>query len=159
MTKDQEAVALEQERRIRKEAGLQIDPETAEVMWQYIQMMDPYGVNPDLPEECQQIGRGYFARSPGSDVWVCFRDLPDATRNASWEKHKAKLAFPAGLEGLWETSVPEPSRFLVEVPDQFTVARWSRDADLATICRCILGTLRSNRTLPMSRYCAARSRL
>jgi hypothetical protein len=33
-------------------------------------------------------------------------------------------------------------RFLVEVPERFVVARWSRDADVATIARCILGTLK-----------------
>ena len=36
----------------------------------------------------------------------------------------------------------EDARFLVEIPDRFAVARWSRDADVATICRCILGTLK-----------------
>jgi hypothetical protein len=34
------------------------------------------------------------------------------------------------------------NRHLVEVPDRFAVARWSRDADVATIARCILGTLK-----------------
>ena len=80
----------------RQEAGLKIDPETAEVEWTYAQTLDPYGVYPLLPEEyC--VGREYFARSPGSDVWVWFGDLPDAIRSALWEKHKSKLAFPAGL--------------------------------------------------------------
>jgi hypothetical protein len=79
---------------IRKEAGLKIDPETAEVEWTYGNIGDPYGVKA-LPEDC--IGRIYFARSPGSDVWVDFDDLPDATRDALWDKHKSKLAFPAGL--------------------------------------------------------------
>jgi hypothetical protein len=36
----------------------------------------------------------------------------------------------------------ENARFLVEIPDRFAVARWSRDADVATIARCILGTLK-----------------
>jgi hypothetical protein len=82
---------------IRKEAGLKIDPETAEVEWIYAHTLDPYGVYPELPEEYQQVGREYFARSPGSDVWVEFGDLPEATRDALWKKHKSKLAFPAGL--------------------------------------------------------------
>jgi hypothetical protein len=82
---------------IRKKAGRQIDPETAEVDWWYAQVVDPYGVRADIPEELQQVGRDYFARSPGSDVWVWFGDLPIATRDALWEKHKSKLAFPAGL--------------------------------------------------------------
>jgi hypothetical protein len=58
---------------IRKEAGRKIDPETAEVDWKYAQTLDPYGVYPELPEECDQVGREYFARSPGSEhmglVW------------------------------------------------------------------------------------------
>jgi hypothetical protein len=82
---------------IRREAGLKIDPATAEVEWWYIQMADPYGVEPELPEEYQQIGRGYFARSPETDVWIWFCDLPEATRDALWQEHKRKLAFPAGL--------------------------------------------------------------
>ena len=73
---------------IRKKAGLQIDPKTAEVHSTYAQTMDPYGVVPDLPEECYQVGREYFARSPGSDIWVWFGDLPSATQNALWKKHK-----------------------------------------------------------------------
>ena len=82
----------------RKEAGLKIDPETAEVCWEHGQTGNPYGVYPDLPDECQQIGRLYFARSPETDVWVHFGDLPGEIRNALWEKHKSQLAFPAGLE-------------------------------------------------------------
>jgi hypothetical protein len=85
---------------IRKEAGLKIDPETAEVDWTYAQTLDPYGLDPDLPEEYRQVGRAYFARSPGSKVWVHFSDLPKDTRDALWKKHSTKLAFPAGLEGL-----------------------------------------------------------
>ena len=79
-------MTVEQWLAIRKEAAHQIDPENAEVRWRYIQIMDPYGVDPDLPEEDQQIGLGYFARSPGSDVWVSFYDLPDATAEALWAK-------------------------------------------------------------------------
>lgn len=82
---------------IRKEAALKIDPETAEVDWCYSQTLDPYRVDPDLPEECQQVERSYFARSPGSDIWVSFYDLPQQARDALWKRHKSKLAFPAGL--------------------------------------------------------------
>jgi hypothetical protein len=82
---------------IRKEAGLQIDPETAEVCWKYALTLDPYGIYPPLPEEYQQVGREYFARSPGSEIWVEFGDLPGATQEALWEKHRQNLAFPAGL--------------------------------------------------------------
>lgn len=82
---------------IRRRAGLLIDPVTAEVKWWYTQMADPYDIDPDLPEEYQQVGRGYFARSPESKIWVWFPHLPEATKAALWEMHKRELAFPAGL--------------------------------------------------------------
>jgi hypothetical protein len=83
---------------LMRAVGSQIDPETAEVFWRYAQVLDPYGVYPELPEDHQLVGREYFARAPGSDVWVDFGDLPTATRDALWEKHSSKLAFPAGLD-------------------------------------------------------------
>ena len=91
-------LTIEQWLQVRKEEGRKIDPDIAEVTWIYAQTLDPYGVYPDLPEECQQVGRGYFARSPGSDIWVSFYDLPDETERRLWERHKSVLAFPAGLE-------------------------------------------------------------
>jgi hypothetical protein len=84
---------------IRKEGGLQIDPETAEVDWDYALTLDPYYLGYEIPEECQQVGREYFVRSPGSDVWVWFGDLPERTREVLWERHHKKLVFPAGLSG------------------------------------------------------------
>ena len=36
----------------------------------------------------------------------------------------------------------DPNRHVVEVPDSFAIARWPRDADVPTIARCILGTLK-----------------
>jgi hypothetical protein len=55
----------------------------------------PYNLHRD------PILRGVVSRAygMGSDMWVWFGDLPDTTRNALWEKHKSKLAFPAGLFG------------------------------------------------------------
>ncbi len=91
-------LTVEQWLAIRKEEGLEIDPATAEVDWNYAQTLDPYGVYPELPEEYSQVGRAYFARRPGSDIWVEFGDLPDEIREALWERYKSKLAFPAGLE-------------------------------------------------------------
>ena len=86
---------------IRKEAVLKLDPETAEVEWCYAQTLDPYGVDPDLPEQSQQIGREYFARSPASDVWVNFRDLPKTIRDALWN--------------VWH--FPQDCRFLDNTPE------------------------------------------
>jgi hypothetical protein len=83
---------------IRVDEGLKIDPETAEVDWCYAYVVDPYGLDPDLPEEYRCVGREYFARSPGSEIWVAFYQLPEATRDRLWEKRSEELCFPAGLE-------------------------------------------------------------
>jgi hypothetical protein len=48
-------------------------------------------------------------------VWVHFSDLPEATRDALWKKHRRKLAFPAGLEALFTA---EERRQSVEVVDE-----------------------------------------
>ena len=102
MSEQQRTVTITWERfhTFLKIAGQQIDPATAEVMWEYGLTLDPYGVWENIPEEYQQVGREYFARAPGTDVWVNFGDLPEATRDTLWNKHSSKLAFPAGLEGL-----------------------------------------------------------
>jgi len=87
---------LKEFRSILREAARYIDPVKAEVEWTYGQILDPYGIAPDLREEYQKVGRNYFARSPGSEICVWFGDLPEATRAALWQRHKQKLAFPAG---------------------------------------------------------------
>ena len=38
--------------------------------------------------------------------------------------------------------MPNPNRCLVEIPDTFAVAHWPREAEVAQIARCILGTLK-----------------
>jgi hypothetical protein len=72
---------------VRKEAGLKIDPDTAEVSWEHGEVGDPYGLY-DLTAEEHCIGRNYFARSPGS-VWVSFHDLPDAVSDRLWARLRA----------------------------------------------------------------------
>src|SRR6266446_1696428 len=103
MTKQSaDEIELEKWLEIRKKAGRKIDPETAEIFWNWGEIGDPYGVcegdpcglYPGPGPFC--IGRNFFARSLGSDIWVAFEDLTEATRDALWKKHKASLAFPAG---------------------------------------------------------------
>lgn len=106
---------------IRKEAGLKIDPETAEVDWDYASVADPYGIYPTPPDDvCVCIGRAYFARAPGSAVWVHFDDLPRATREALRGKSSSKLAFPAG----WEEFV------LFEEEKEYLRRRFEEEEDL-----------------------------
>jgi len=89
VNKTVDELKIEQWLQTRKEEGRRIDPDVAEVMWSYGQILDPYGVYPDLPRECQQVGRVYFAQSPGSDIRVSFYDLPDETRRRLWERLKS----------------------------------------------------------------------
>jgi len=103
------AVEIKQFRAVRKEAGRHIDPATAEVMWRYAQTLDPYGIK-ELPEECQQIGREYFARSPGGDMWVSFDDLPKDVRDKLRDMHRHELAFPAGLADMFDAAIAELRR-------------------------------------------------
>ena len=58
------------------------------MFWECGQVCDPYGLY-DLTDEEDCIGRNYFARSPGSNVWVCFDDLPDAVRDRLWARLRA----------------------------------------------------------------------
>jgi hypothetical protein len=64
---------------LRREVGRHIDPETAEIDWAWRHEADPYLDNPNLPEEFRCVGRAYFARCPGTDVWICTADLPERT--------------------------------------------------------------------------------
>ena len=85
---DRTQASKEQWLSVRKEQGLKIDPETAEVFCNYGYVVDPYGLY-DLTDEEKCVGRNYFARSPGSDVWVSFHDLPKAVCDRLWARIKA----------------------------------------------------------------------
>jgi hypothetical protein len=71
---------------IRKREALNIDPETAEFDWSYEYIVDPYHIYDDLTEEEKQVGRVYFTRRPGSDIWVGLYDVPDEARDRLWER-------------------------------------------------------------------------
>lgn len=94
--KEEQQQTLEQWSALRKEAGVLIDPETAEVDWDYGVVGDPYDIG-RIPVDQKCTGRRYFAKSSGCDVWVAFSDLPRVTRNALWTKRESMLAFPAGI--------------------------------------------------------------
>jgi hypothetical protein len=72
---------------LRKAVGQLIDPETAEVNWWHVEMLDPYGDYAELPPHFQCTGRAHFARAPGTDVWIESADLPEATHKRLCEIH------------------------------------------------------------------------
>ena len=101
MKKTDDEIEREEWLAIRKAAGRKIDPETAEIDCKHGQIWDPYALYPELAEEFPEVGWIFFARSPGSDIWVEFGDLPVATRGALWEK----LAFPSCfLDFVWRAT-------------------------------------------------------
>jgi len=71
---------------VRRREGLKIDPKTAKVRSQRGFVHKPYGVYRDLSEDEQMVGSMYFARRPGSHIWVWFRDLPEVTRGKLWQR-------------------------------------------------------------------------
>src|SRR4029077_15200256 len=76
----------------RKDAGREVDPLTCEIERWYAYDCDPYGADPDLPEEWQVIARNRFVRSPWSRGWVHEYDLPEATRRALWDRIERERA-------------------------------------------------------------------
>ncbi len=99
-TANDDDMPVEQWLAIRKAEALKIDPATAEVYWHWAQVMDPYGVIPNLPEEDQCVGRSYFARNRGSDVWVSFYDLPEETAEVLWNRLQPPLTIGGSKEAL-----------------------------------------------------------
>ena len=87
----------------RKEAALRLDPETAEYFWVYGYVLDPYGVE---PQEEDNLGRVYFARSPTDGIAVCFYDLPEKVCKRLWERIDAgelRNAFAMSCDDLpWD---------------------------------------------------------
>ena len=74
----------------RRVAGLLIDPSTAEICWNFGNYFDVYGDGlPFLPEEQLLFDYHDFARAPGSDIWVFFGDLPDATQEAIGKRSRS----------------------------------------------------------------------
>jgi hypothetical protein len=77
--------------------GLTIDSDTAETMFSYADIHDPYNILDREKFHLGQVGREQFARNPGSNDWVHFRDLPETTAKALWARDGHKLSFPYGL--------------------------------------------------------------
>ena len=57
-------ISLQTFRSLLQIAELQIDLETAEVICMHARTLDTCGARPDLPEDSDQVGPGFFARSP-----------------------------------------------------------------------------------------------
>ena len=79
---------MQEDRILKEKAGRMIDVETCEIEWCFAQTLDPYGIEPDLPDDLWQVGRSYFVRSAESDGWVCAYDLPEDKRRALYARIK-----------------------------------------------------------------------
>ncbi|MDO9487266.1 MAG: hypothetical protein Q7J32_02750 [Sphingomonadaceae bacterium] len=83
------APAVLEWRTARKEAGRILDPDAADVVCLYVETADPYGFCAELPKGTSCVARGYFARAVGSEMWVVFSDLPEATVERLWQRINA----------------------------------------------------------------------
>jgi len=111
---------LQQLKLYRNEARL-IDPETAEIKSQNVPAMDPYRLFLEEPnDEILQ----YFARAPGSDIWVAWQDLPQEVEFALWLKHRE--TDPALCDPLSCWSSFSNSEFFRDVPDAPVTENHSR---------------------------------
>ena len=88
----------------RRKEGRKIDARTAKVGWWYCELEDPYNIIPAsyvdsefFQRYLQMIGREYFARRPGSKIWVWIGDLPRRTARALQKSGKLATATEAGL--------------------------------------------------------------
>ena len=99
-------------RAIFKEAAKTINPATAKVMCARVQVIDPYGILDPFPEEGDCIGKDYFARAPGSDIWVVFSDLPQSVVDELWKRIERN--DPDG-PSLTDPDLPNVDRLVVEI--------------------------------------------
>jgi hypothetical protein len=76
----------------REEAGRVIDVQNCELGHWYAYDADPYGVNPELPEEMQQIGTNRFVRSAESNGWVWEGDLSPEKVRAMYHRIRKEVA-------------------------------------------------------------------
>jgi hypothetical protein len=81
----------------RRQIGSTIDPDTAETMFWYADINDPYDILDPKKFHVGGAGRERFARNRGGKDWVHFDDLPETTRTALWARDGRNLSFPYGL--------------------------------------------------------------
>jgi hypothetical protein len=108
-----------------KREALEIDPETAEVRYFYVQLMDVYGVHPDLPEELREADHVQFVRRPGSDIWVWWGDLPTATLEKLLvrEHHNMLVTMRRAWMRLSVTNIPP----MTPEQEQLMAQRYARE--------------------------------
>ena len=97
---------------VRKEAAKAINPATAKVTYQYGQVADAYGVYPIIRDEFDCIGKNWFARAPGSDVWVSFHDLPQSFDDELWKRLERNDPDGPSLDG---PDLPNVNKLVAEI--------------------------------------------
>jgi hypothetical protein len=69
----------------RQRAGAVIDPRSAEIMWGWAKVADPYD-ELDIPDEDSCTARTHYARASGESAWIAFIDIPGLIQMAIWER-------------------------------------------------------------------------
>jgi hypothetical protein len=76
----------------RKEAAREIDIERCDLGYWYAYDCDPYGVDSEVLEEMQQVGKNRFVRSAESCGWIWEGDLPPQKIKAMYERLAKRAA-------------------------------------------------------------------
>ena len=79
-----------------EEAGLSIDPDSAEVMWSWGDCRS-LRVDTEFLPTLDSMDACSSRALPGSDIWVSFYDLPGCVSDTLLKRHGSALYFPAGL--------------------------------------------------------------
>jgi hypothetical protein len=121
---------------LKKAEGLKIDPRTAYIASWHAQIMDPYGIDHDMPEELRCVGQVYFARALGRHDWVTFCDLPADTCAALQERLAAgkpaeTVPFSGRIECIADAIGPIYDRFTQD--DQTNARAYALEAAQAAL--------------------------
>jgi len=73
---------------------------------------------------------------------LCSFDSPEQAEDVAHELLRVAAQWRLSSGRASEHTFGDTNRHVVEVPDTFAIARWRRDASVAEIARCILGTLK-----------------
>jgi len=93
--------------------------ETAEVMWCYADVFNPYGL-PGISSDC--IGRDYFARTPGGP-WIWFHDASLGSARRALAKTRSGAGLSGRVENLGGSDTDGPGRFTQGLLKAITKAR------------------------------------
>jgi hypothetical protein len=116
-TMNEDSMTKEEFLASRKAAGRVIDVETCKIAWWYAQIVDPYEIESDLPDEAYCVGSICFVVSPESDGPVCVCDLPEDKVRALYARIDRANQTPTTAEGVRDVLLEEYARAVAKLDE------------------------------------------